>query len=383
MNTKHAPLSEAELSRYARHLTLPEFGMEAQMKLKAARVLCIGTGGLGSPITLYLAAAGVGTLGLVEADTVERSNLQRQILFGESQVGQKKLDAACARLQEANLHVQLVRHDTQFTAANAQEIAAGYDIIVDGTDNFPTRYLSNDVAVWQRKPNVYGSISRFEGQVSVFAPHLGGPCYRCMAPQPPKPGLVPSCAEGGVLGVLPGLVGTLQALEVIKLITGIGQPLLGQLLHVDTLSMRFRTFQLRRDEQCPVCGHTPSITAPIDYAGFCGLSPAATSLPSIRVQELYQLRLDQKNHLLLDVREPAEWTECRIPGAVHIPLGQLAVRYAELPSTRPLYVHCKMGGRSAKAVQMLLELGLQDVINVSGGIQAWQEHIGQTEGGET
>ena len=262
-------LTPDDLQRYARHLTIPEFGREAQQRLKAARVLCIGAGGLGSPISLYLTAAGIGTLGLVDPDTVDVSNLQRQILFDSTQVGRPKLEAAAERLRAMNPALQLHLHSEPFTAANARELASGYDLIIDGTDNFPTRYLSNDVAVWLGIPNVYGSILRFEGQVSVFAPHLGGPCYRCMAPTPPAPGLVPTCAEGGVLGVLPGMIGTWQALEAIKLLTGIGQPLIGRLLHVDALTLRFRTFNLRRDPECPVCGPHPSITEPIDYEGFC------------------------------------------------------------------------------------------------------------------
>jgi adenylyltransferase/sulfurtransferase len=367
-------LSPPEMQRYARHLAIPEFGIEAQKKLKTASVLCIGAGGLGSPISMYLAAAGVGTLGLVDPDTVEISNLQRQILFGENDLGRSKLDAACDRLRSINPHVRLNLHPERFTAANALAIASGYDIIIDGTDNFPTRYLSNDVCVWLKKPNVYGSILRFEGQAAVFAPHLNAPCYRCMAPQPPAPGLVPSCAEGGVLGVLPGLVGTLQALECIKLITGIGQPLLGRLLHVDTLGMRFRTFNLRRDPACPVCGDNPSITEPIDYEGFCGIRPLPP-MKEISVQELHNLRQQGDRHFLLDVREPDENATASIRGAVLIPLAQVATRAAELPRDIPLYVHCKLGGRSAKAVAALQELGFTNAVNIAGGIRAWSEQI--------
>lgn len=371
-------LTSDELRRYARHLAIPEFGLEAQRKLKAARVLCIGAGGLGSPISLYLAAAGVGGLGLVDADTVDVSNLQRQILFGQSDIGRRKLDAARARLQEVNPHVDVQLYPELFTSANAIRIAADYDVIIDGTDNFPTRYLSNDVAVWLRKPNVYGSILRFDGQVAVFAPHLGAPCYRCMCPQPPPPGLVPSCAEGGVLGVLPGLVGTMQALEAIKLITGIGHPLLGKLLHVDTLSMRFRTLALRRDPSCPVCGDHPTITTPIDYEGFCGMSQPSSSpseIPTMTVHELKQLRDAGDDHFLLDVREPHEQAICRIDGAVLIPLGELEGRTTELPRDRRILVHCKSGGRSARAVTRLRELGFADVWNISGGIIAWAREI--------
>lgn len=369
-------LSTEELSRYARHLAIPEFGIEGQRRLKGARVLCIGAGGLGSPITMYLAAAGIGGLGLVDPDVVEITNLQRQILFGQKDLGRKKLDAARERLLDINPHVDVQLYPELFTAANAMRIAADYDVIIDGTDNFPTRYLSNDVAVWLRKPNVYGSILRFDGQVGVFAPHLGAPCYRCMCPQPPPPGMVPSCAEGGVLGVLPGLIGTMQALEAIKLITGVGQPLLGKLLHVDTLSLRFRTLTLRRDPDCPVCGDHPTITEPIDYQGFCGISAdAAPPVPTMTVHELKQLRENGDNHFLLDVREPHEQSISRIEGAVLIPLGQLESRTAELPRDRRILVHCKSGGRSARAVSQLREQGFEDVWNISGGIIAWAREI--------
>ncbi|MBL9177060.1 MAG: molybdopterin-synthase adenylyltransferase MoeB [Verrucomicrobiaceae bacterium] len=371
-------LTPEELRRYARHLAIPEFGIEGQRKLKAARVLCIGAGGLGSPITMYLAAAGVGGLGLVDPDVVEVTNLQRQILFGQKDLGKKKLDAAREHLLDINPHLDVQVFAERFTAANAMRIVADHDVIIDGTDNFPTRYLSNDVAVWLRKPNVYGSILRFDGQVSVFAPHLGAPCYRCMCPQPPPPGLVPSCAEGGVLGVLPGLIGTMQALEAIKVITGIGLPLLGKLLHVDTLSMRFRTLALRRDPDCPVCGSKPAITQPIDYEGFCGISkgPAdASDVPTMTVHELKQLRDAGDDHYLLDVREPHEQAICRIEGARLIPLGELEQRAAELPEGRRILVHCKSGGRSARAVTRLRELGFENVWNVSGGIIAWAREI--------
>jgi sulfur-carrier protein adenylyltransferase/sulfurtransferase len=367
-------LSSAELQRYARHLAIPEFGIEAQRKLKAASVLCIGAGGLGSPITMYLAAAGVGRIGLVDADVVEISNLQRQVLFGESDIGRPKLEAARDRLLGINPHLELQTYAERFTAANAMRIAADYDVIIDGTDNFPTRYLSNDVSVWLKKPNVYGSILRFEGQVGVFAPHLGAPCYRCMSPQPPAPGLVPSCAEGGVLGVLPGLIGTMQALEAIKVITGIGQPLLGKLLHVDTLDLRFRTFTLRRDAECPVCGENPTITEPIDYEGFCGIQPEP-KVKTISVRELHALREKGDNHFLLDVREPDEYEKARIEGSVLIPLGEVTARAAELPRDLPLYVHCKLGGRSAKAVAALEELGFTNAVNVTGGITAWSDEV--------
>ena len=369
-------LQPDELSRYARHLAIPEFGIAGQRKLRAARVLCIGAGGLGSPISMYLAAAGIGGLGLVDPDVVEITNLQRQILFGQKDLGRKKLDAARDRLADINPHVDIQVYPELFTAANAMRIAADYDVIIDGTDNFPTRYLSNDVAVWLRKPNVYGSILRFDGQVGVFAPHLGAPCYRCMCPQPPPPGMVPSCAEGGVLGVLPGLIGTMQALEAIKLITGIGQPLLGKLMHVDTLSMRFRTLSLRRDPTCPVCGDQPTITEPIDYQSFCGIiAGTPPTVPTMTVHELKELRDSGDNHFLLDVREPHEQSISRIEGAVLIPLGELEQRTAELPRDKRILVHCKSGGRSARAVSLLRDEGFENVWNISGGIIAWAREI--------
>lgn len=378
-------LSTEELRRYARHLSIPEFGMDAQRRLKAAGVLCIGAGGLGSPIAMYLAAAGLGRIGLVDADVVDESNLQRQLLHGTADVGRSKLESARDRLHEINPHVQLDLHATTFSGENAMALAADYDVIIDGTDNFPTRYLSNDVAVFLKKPNVYGSILRFEGQCSVFAPHLGGPCYRCMAPQPPKPGLVPSCAEGGVLGVLPGLIGTMQATEAIKLITGIGEPLVGRLLHVDTLSMKFRTFNLRRDPECPVCGDHPTITEPIDYQGFCGL-PSLDSMnsslanphqdvPAITVQDLQAMQQAGEAFYLLDVREPYEYEIARIPGATLIPLGQLSERVSEVPRGQKVVIHCRSGMRSAKALGILQQAGFADVWNVTGGILAWSEEI--------
>jgi molybdopterin/thiamine biosynthesis adenylyltransferase/rhodanese-related sulfurtransferase len=375
-------LTPDERLRYARHLAIPEFGEQAQKRLKAARVLCVGAGGLGSPISLYLAAAGIGTLGLVDPDRVELSNLQRQILFSSQDQGRPKLEAAANRLLGLHPTLTLNLYPEPFTAANAMRIATGYDLIIDGTDNFPTRYLSNDVAVWLGIPNVYGSILRFDGQVAVFAPHLGGPCYRCMSPVPPKPGLVPSCAEGGVLGVLPGMIGTMQALEAIKLLTGIGSPLLGKLLHVDTLSMRFRTFNLRRDPECPVCGTTPTITEPIDYEGFCGMpsfSPNTMNpppqVPTITVQDLDHLRKTGTGHFLLDVREPDEFESARIAGSTLIPLASLPLRTSEIPKDKQIVVHCKLGGRSAKAVAFLLENGFTNVWNVAGGITAWSEQI--------
>lgn len=379
MSAKIEPnLDAGELKRYARHLSIPEFGLAGQMKLKAASVLCIGAGGLGSPVTLYLAAAGVGRIGIVDADTVDASNLQRQILYSSADVGKAKLDAAMERLRGLNPHIEIVGHREVFTSQNAGKLVAEHDVVIDGTDNFPTRYLSNDVCVWQRKPNIYGSILRFEGQASVFAPHLGGPCYRCMVPRPPPPGLVPSCAEGGVLGVLPGIVGALQALEAIKLIAGIGEPLIGRLLHVDTLAMKFRTIVLRRDPECPVCGPHPTITEPIDYQGFCGIPSGSSQMPAvptITVHDLCDLRESKAKHVLIDVREPHENEAGRINGSKLIPLGQLASRLDELPRDRKIVVHCKSGGRSARAVSLLMESGFEDVWNVAGGITAWTNEV--------
>ena len=322
----------------------------------------------------------MGTIGIVDADIVDESNLQRQLLHGTKDVGHSKIQSATERLSDINPHVSIEAYPILFTSANAMEIVARYDVVIDGTDNFPTRYLSNDVCVFLKKPNIYGSILRFEGQCSVFAPHLGGPCYRCMAPQPPAPGLVPSCAEGGVLGVLPGLIGTMQATEAIKIITGIGAPLIGRLLHVDALSMKFRTFHLTRDPQCPVCGDNPTITEPIDYAGFCGLPTAGDdakqSMSSdMTVQELNHMLSNRTNIFLLDVREPFETEIASIEGATLIPLGELATRAGELPRERKIAVHCKSGGRSAKAVALLREAGFTDVHNVAGGINAWSREV--------
>lgn len=368
--------STAEMKRYARHFSLPEFGVEAQRKLKAARVLCIGAGGLGSPVALHLAAAGVGALGIVDADVVEESNLHRQLLHGTNDVGRSKLDSARDRLHDVNPHVEIITYPERFTSANARQIAADYDVIIDGTDNFPTRYLSNDVSVFLKKPNVYGSILRFEGQCSVFAPHLGGPCYRCLSPTPPDPGLVPSCAEGGVLGVLPGIIGTMQATEAIKLICGIGEPLIGRLLHFDALRMKFREFKLRRDPECPVCGDHPTITDLIDYEQFCGVSKTiAPDVPSMKVQELKSMMDRGEDFLLLDVREAHEYDIAQIKGSKLVPLGELEKRLDELPRDRKIAVHCKSGGRSAKAVGKLRDAGFNDVWNVTGGITAWSDEI--------
>jgi adenylyltransferase/sulfurtransferase len=370
-----SPFSPADAERYARHLGLPEIGLVGQRKLRDASVLCIGLGGLGSPASLYLAAAGIGRLGLVDFDRVDRSNLQRQILHGESDLGRLKLESAVDTLREINPDVEIVGYPERLTAANALEIAREHDVILDGTDNFATRYLSNDLAVLLGKPNVYGSVYRFEGQCSVFAPHLGGPCYRCLFPVPPDPGAVPSCAEGGVLGVLPGIVGTLQALEAIKLIVGIGEPLLGRLIHFDGLAFRFREIRLRRDPRCAACGEAPTIDRLTDLEGFCA-APSADPVEDqdLTVEELRDLLAAGAIHLV-DVREAFERAICLIPGAVPIPLGELPERRDEVPRDRDVAIHCKAGGRSAKAVALLRQAGWTRVRNVAGGILAWAERI--------
>jgi len=372
--------SHEERARYSRHLIMPEVTMAGQRRLKAARVLCIGAGGLGSPAVLYLAAAGVGTLGLVDADRVELSNLQRQLLHGTSDVGRTKLESARDRIADVNPHVGVDLHENRFTAENAMDLVRDYDVVVDGSDNFPTRYLSSDVCVFARKPNIYGSVFRFDGQTTVFAPHLGGPCYRCLFPEPPPPGTVPNCAEAGVLGVLPGIIGTMQAVEAIKLILGIGDSLLGRLLHFDALKMKFREFKLRRDPQCPVCGETPSILAPIDYEIFCGAGMTETNqtnaeAPEISVEELKRRRDADEALLLLDVREPQEYEIARIDGAVLIPLGELPERLGELAGASNIVVHCHSGMRSARAVQFLRQNGIGNAVNLEGGIDAWSERI--------
>ena len=375
-------LSAGDLSRYSRQLMLPEVNSEGQRRIRAARVLCIGAGGLGSPASLYLAASGIGTLGLVDADRVDVSNLQRQILFGTSDVGKSKLQIARTRLQELNPDVNVVLHEARFTSSNAEEIIAEYDVVIDGSDNFPTRYLSNDVCVFARKPNIYGSVFRFEGQASVFAPHLGGPCYRCLFPEPPPPGAAPSCAEAGVLGVLPGIIGLIQATEALKLIIGAGDSLAGRLLHFDALKMKFREFNLRRDSQCPVCGESPTITAPIDYEAFCA-GPAAEpdwfaapeESPTISVREL-KAKMDRGEELvLIDVREPYEYDIARIDGARLIPLGEFQDHAAGLPRTGTLVMQCHSGARSEFATQLLREAGFKNVFNLVGGIDAWSVEI--------
>ncbi len=373
--------SNDEIARYSRHLIMPEVTLEGQKKLKAASILCIGTGGLGSPIALYLAAAGVGRLGLVDGDVVDFSNLQRQILHGTKDVGRKKLNSARDRIRDVNPNVQVDLYDTYFKAENAREMVEPYDIVIDGTDNFPTRYLSNDICVFLKKPNIYGSIFRFDGQCTVFAPHLGGPCYRCMFPEPPPPGMVPSCAEGGVLGVLPGIIGVMQAIEAVKLIVGIGDPLIGRMIQFDALKMKFREFKLRKDPGCPVCGTNPSITELIDYEQFCGIPQAKAAeeaeapVPTINVKDL-KAKLDRgDNFKLIDVREQFEWDICRIPGATLIPLGQLPARLSELDSADEIVLQCKSGARSARALKLLQEAGFGKLSNLEGGILAWAEQV--------
>ena len=372
-----------EARRYSRHLSLPEVGLEGQRKICSASVLCIGAGGLGSPIAMYLAAAGIGRLGIVDFDTVDLSNLQRQILHGTPDVGRRKTESAAGTLHRLNPNVQIALHDTRLTRENALDIIRPYDIVVDGTDNFPTRYLANDACVLLRKPNVYGSIFRFEGQASVFAPHLGGPCYRCLYPEPPPPGTVPSCAEGGVLGVLPGVIGLIQATETLKLILGKGTSLLSRLLLFDALQMHFRELKLRRDPQCPLCGDHPTITQLIDYEGFCGGSrqapPIAAQPDEVTVQELKQaLDNPQLGIQVLDVREPDEYQLAHINGTRLVSLSTLAQHFTELDPNQTYYMHCKAGGRSLTALQFLREQGFKNLKSVKGGITAWSDEIDRT-----
>jgi molybdopterin/thiamine biosynthesis adenylyltransferase/rhodanese-related sulfurtransferase len=373
-------LTNEQIRRYARHLILPEVGLEGQKKISSASVLCVGAGGLGSPMALYLAAAGIGKLGIVDFDRVELSNLQRQIIHGGEDVGRPKTQSAKTSINRVNSNVEVVLHETRLTSQNALEIIRLYDIVVDGTDNFPTRYLTNDACVLLRKPNVYGSIFRFEGQASVFAPHLGGPCYRCLYPEPPPPGAVPSCAEGGVLGVLPGVIGLIQATEVLKLVVGMGQSLLNRLLLYDALEMRFRELKLRRDPQCPLCGEHPSITELIDYEGFCGV-PDQTKSDSMHPDEVtvQQLKEALDNPILaikvIDVREPDEYQIAHIEGVPLMPLSQLSHRFNELNPAQAYYIHCKLGGRSMKALEFLRQQGFKNLKSVMGGITAWSNEI--------
>ena len=372
-------LSQAELARYGRHLILPEIGLEGQQRLKAARVLIVGAGGLGSPVALYLAAAGVGTLGLVDFDVVDVTNLHRQILYGEADVGRRKLDAAASRIRDLNPHIDVRLHPTRLTRDDALDVLRDYDIVVDGTDNFPTRYLVNDACVLLAKPYVYGSIFRFEGQVSVFDAKRGG-CYRCLFREPPPPGLVPSCAEAGVLGVLPGIIGSIQGLETIKLITGLGESLVGRLLLFDALAMQWRELRLRRNPECPVCGDNPTITGLIDYEEFCGMQPQqnAAAVPEVTPSDL-KARLDRGDDItIVDVREPFEWEigNLETVGARLIPMGEIGERaQQELDPGAEIVVHCRSGSRSARVVQALKAAGYSNVSNLKGGILAWADEV--------
>jgi adenylyltransferase/sulfurtransferase len=378
LQQQEVKLSREEIQRYSRHLIMPEVGMEGQLKLKRARVLTIGTGGLGAPLGLYLAAAGVGHLGLVDFDVVDSSNLQRQVTFTTADVGKPKSEAAKARLSALNPAIDIVSYETRLTSENALELFRDYDIIVDGTDNFPTRFLVNDASVLLGKPNVYGSIFRFEGQATVFG-YPGGPCYRCLYPEPPPPGLVPSCAEGGVLGVLPGIVGSIQAMETIKLILGTGEPLVGRLLLFDALAMRFRELKLKRNPDCPMCGDHRTITKLIDYEEFCGIrgeeAPAMTDgIPEITATELKRRQDRGEKLFILDVREPHEYQICNLNGKL-IPLGELPRRVNELDSSVEMVVHCRSGKRSADAIHFLQTAGFKKLWNLKGGVLAWADEV--------
>jgi adenylyltransferase/sulfurtransferase len=379
-----ATLSNDEILRYSRHLIIPEVGIEGQQKLKAAKVLLVGAGGLGAPLGLYLAAAGIGRIGIVDFDVVDFTNLQRQVIHATADVGKKKLDSAAEKMQAINPNVKIVKYETALSSENALEILKDYDLIVDGTDNFPTRYLVNDACVLLGKPNVYGSIFRFEGQATVFA-YQGGPCYRCLYPEPPPPGLVPSCAEGGVLGILPGTIGLIQATETVKLILGIGQPLVGRLLLYDALGMKFRELKLRKNPECPVCGDHPTITKLIDYHQFCGVPQPSQAAPpaqetKVNEGEIDVIELKEKidrgdNFVLIDVREPHEYKICSIPGAKLIPLGEFPKHVGEFDKDADIVIHCRSGMRSAKACGVLRQAGFQHVRNVVGGILAWSDKV--------
>jgi molybdopterin/thiamine biosynthesis adenylyltransferase/rhodanese-related sulfurtransferase len=372
-------LNNDEIRRYSRHLILPEVGLAGQKKIKAASVLCIGAGGLGSPIAMYLAAAGVGKIGIVDFDTVDFSNLQRQILHTDADVGRSKAESAKETIRGINPHCEVVIHNTRISSENALDLIRPYDIVVDGTDNFPTRYLTNDACVLLKKPNVYGSIFRFEGQASVFAPHLGGPCYRCLYPEPPPPGMVPSCAEGGVLGVLPGIIGCIQATEILKLAIGKGNLLVGRLLLFNALDMKFRELKLRRDPACPVCGDHPTIKELIDYEVFCGIEPTSKeneNSDEVTVQEMKRALDDPKLGIkVIDVREPFEYEIARIEGVPLLPMSQLQQRFIELDPNQQYYLLCKVGARSHSAVEFLREQGFKYVKNVKGGTNAWSDEI--------
>jgi sulfur-carrier protein adenylyltransferase/sulfurtransferase len=374
-------LNKDEILRYSRHLIMPEVGMEGQLKLQNAKVLLVGAGGLGAPLGMYLAAAGVGRIGLVDFDVVDFTNLQRQVIHGTKDVGKKKLESAAETMLDINPFVAIDKFDVALSSENALDIIKDYDMVIDGTDNFPTRYLVNDACVLLKKPNVYGSIFRFEGQATVFA-YPGGPCYRCLYPEPPPPGLVPSCAEGGVLGILPGTVGLIQATEAVKLILGIGEPLVGRLLLYDALAMKFRELKLRRNVECPVCGDHPTIKELIDYQQFCGVpaQPVEAVAPAASATEIepveVKARIDRgDDFVLIDVREPHEYQICRIPQAKLIPLGDLPKRLSELNSANDIVVHCKSGARSAKAQEFLKQAGFKQVLNMKGGILKWSDTV--------
>ncbi len=373
-------LDNDEIRRYSRHLILPEVGLAGQKKICSSSVVCIGAGGLGSPIAMYLAAAGIGKIGLVDFDSVDFSNLQRQIIHGTPDVGRPKTESAKATINRINPNVEVVLHQTRITSENALNILAQYDIVVDGTDNFPTRYLTNDACVLLRKPNVYGSIFRFEGQASVFAPHLNGPCYRCLYPEPPPPGMVPSCAEGGVLGVLPGIIGTIQATEILKLALGKGSSLIGRLLLFNALEMKFREVRLRRDPKCPLCGENPAITTLIDYEMFCGILPppavAAANPDEVTVQDMKKALDDPRLGIrVIDVREPDEHQIAHVQGVALFPLSTLPRQFTELEPNQEIYIHCKSGVRSMRALQFLREQGFKYLKSVKGGIDAWSDEI--------
>ena len=372
-----APFSREEVERYSRHMLIPEVGKEGQAKLKEASVLVVGAGGLGCPALLYLAAAGVGKLGIVDFDRVDATNLHRQILHGTSDVGRDKTESARTALLEINPHVEVVLHDERLTSQNALEILAGYDVVLDGTDNFPTRYLVNDACVLLEKPNVHGSIFRFDGQASVFAPSLGGPCYRCLYPEPPPPGTVPSCAEGGVLGVLPGIVGVIQATETVKLLLGIGDSLVGRLLVFNALEMRFLDLRLRRDPQCPLCGDAPTVTSLIDYEGFCGMgaSGQVDEVATLEPGELARRIEAKEDFILLDVRESHEAEICSIGGSRLVPLGRILSELSSLDPAATTVVYCKIGLRGEKAARLLRDHGFTRVENLRGGITAWAEEV--------
>ncbi len=375
-----AELTNEEIRRYSRHLILPEVGLAGQKRIRNASVLCIGAGGLGSPIAMYLAAAGVGKLGIVDFDTVDYSNLQRQILHTDADVGVSKAESAKVTLNALNPNTEIVLHKTRISSENALDLIRPYDIVVDGTDNFPTRYLTNDACVLLKKPNVYGSIFRFEGQASVFAPQMGGPCYRCLYPEPPPPGMVPSCAEGGVLGVLPGIIGCIQATEILKLILGKGTLLTSRLLLFNALDMKFRELKLRRDPKCPVCGDHPTITELIDYEQFCGVVPepvvSGQNPDEVTVQEMKNaLGSPEKGIRVIDVREPDEYEIARVAGVALFPLSRLNQQFTELDPNQQIYIHCKAGKRSMKALEFLRQQGFKYVKSVKGGIDAWSDQV--------